>query len=123
MSRRDELRHVAGLVGIAASHVDALGVVHEPDEETLSQLIASFGLPSDPKQAADTLADEVQAAPFGLAPVQIVAQEDPSPVLRLRLPTGTSTVEWHCDLEDGSQRAGHTDECTERNHRRRFRYK
>src|SRR5579872_4260001 len=47
MSRLDELRDVASLVGIGTRHVDALGIVHEPGEETLSRLIAAFGLPAD----------------------------------------------------------------------------
>jgi 4-alpha-glucanotransferase len=106
MSRLDELRRVADLVGIATRHVDALGVVREPDEETLSRLIAAFGLPSDPNEAADALAEAGRAAPFGLSPVHIVAQEAPVPALRLRLPAESGGVEWHCRLEDGSQCAG-----------------
>ena len=106
MSRIDELRRIADLVGIATRHVDALGVVHEPDEETLSPLIAAFGLPADPKEAADALAEEGRAAPFGLAPVHIVPHEAPVPVLRLRLPAQSGGVEWHCRMEDGSERAG-----------------
>src|ERR1051326_1611207 len=39
MSRLDELRHVAGLIGIQTRHVDALGVWHEPSEDTLAALI------------------------------------------------------------------------------------
>src|SRR5229473_1082136 len=109
MSRLDELRHIAGSVGIATRHVDALGVVHEPDEETLSRLIAAFGLPSDPKQAAEALAEEGRAAPFGLSPVHIVAQEDPAPALRLRLAPETGGVEWHCRFEDGSGCSGKSD--------------
>ncbi len=106
MSRLDELRHIADLVGIATRHVDALGVIHEPDEETLSRLIAAFGLPVDPKEAEDALADEGRAAPFGLAPVHIVAQEAPAQALRLRLPSETGSVEWHCRFEDGKECAG-----------------
>src|SRR5260370_26987652 len=106
MSRLDELRDIAGSVGIATRHVDALGVWHEPDEETLSRLIAAFGLPSDPREAAEALAEEGRAAPFGLSPVHIVAQEAPDPVLTLRLPAEHSGVEWHCRLEDGAQRDG-----------------
>jgi len=109
MSRLDELRHIADFVGIATRHVDALGVVHEPDEETLSRLITAFGLPSDPKQAEEALAEEGRAAPFGLSPAHIVPQEAPAPALRLRLPTGAGGVEWHCRLEDGSQSAGKSD--------------
>ena len=44
-----------GLVGIATNHVDAFGNRHEPDEETLSRLIAALGLPSDPEHAAAAL--------------------------------------------------------------------
>src|SRR5882672_5855573 len=109
MNRIDELRHIAGSVGIVTRHVDALGVWHEPDEETLSRLIAAFGLPSDPREAAEALAEEGRAAPFGLMPVHIVAQEAPDPVLTLRLPAESSSAEWHCRLEDGSQREGRSD--------------
>jgi len=109
MSRLDELREIAGSVGIATRHVDALGVVHEPDEETLSRLIAAFGLPSDPKEAAEALAEEGRAAPFGLSPVHIVAQEAAAPVLTLRLPADRGSVEWHCRLEDGTHWAGRSD--------------
>lgn len=109
MSRLDALRHVAGLVGIATRHVDALGVAHEPDEEVLSRLIAAFGLPADPEAAAEALGEEGRAAPFGLPPVHVAAQEDPSPALTLRLPPDTGGAEWHCMLEDGSERSGRSD--------------
>ena len=109
MSRLDELRRVADLVGIQTRHVDALGVWHEPGEDTLAALISAFGLPSDPQQAADRLVAEEAAAPFGPSPVQIVAQEEADPTLFLRLPEGTSAVEWHCRFEDGTQASGHTD--------------
>ena len=103
MSRLDDLRHVAGLVGIHTGHVDALGVVHEPGEETLARLIAAFGLPPEPDQAAAALAADEQAAPFGLASVAIVAAEGDA--LTLRLPAGTR-IEWHCRLEGGGDTAG-----------------
>jgi len=109
MSRLDELRRVADLIGIHTRHVDALGVQHEPSEETLAALIAAFGLPSDPKDAADRLAEEEMAAPFGLAPVQIIVQETPDPTLSLRLPPGTGAVDWHCRFEDGTKASGHSD--------------
>src|SRR6266705_4178619 len=109
MSRLDELRHIAGSVGTATRHVDALGVVPEPDEEPLSRLIAAFGLPSDPAEAAEALAEEGRAAPFGLSPVHIVAQEDPAPALAVRLPEENGGVEWHCRLDDGTQREGQSD--------------
>lgn len=109
MSRLDELQHVAGLAGIATRHVDALGVWHEPAEETLSQLIAAFGLPADPRQAAEALAAEQDAAPLGLAPVHVVAQEDPAPMLSLRRPPDAAAIEWHCRLEDGLEMTGRSD--------------
>src|SRR6478735_6098910 len=89
MTRLDELRHVAGLIGIQMRHVDALGVWHEPSEDTLAALIGAFGLPADPKQAADRLAAENAAAPFGLSPVQIVAREAADAVVSLRLSDGS----------------------------------
>ncbi|HTT78899.1 MAG TPA: 4-alpha-glucanotransferase [Stellaceae bacterium] len=109
MNRLEALRHVAGLVGIATRHVDALGVVHEPDEETLGRLVAAFGLPDDPHAAAAALAEEERAAPFGLAPVHVVAQEDPAPALSLRLPPGAGSVEWHCRLEPGGEHRGRSE--------------
>src|SRR2546423_15340548 len=77
MSRLDELRHVAGLIGIQVRHVDALGVWHEPSEDTLAALIGAFGLPADPKQAADRLAAGHAAGPVGLSPGQIVPPAAP----------------------------------------------
>jgi 4-alpha-glucanotransferase len=109
VSRLDELRHVAGLLGIATHHVDALGVTHEPGEATLAALTAAFGLPTDPGQAADALAEEEQSAPFGLPPAYVLREEAPDPVLHLRLPPGTGSVEWHCRFEDGTERSGHSD--------------
>src|SRR5438067_9746770 len=109
MSRLDELRHVAGLIGIQVRHVDALGVWHEPSEDTLAALIGAFGLPADPKQAADRLAAENAAAPFGLSPVQIVAQEATDAAVSLRLPNGSNSVEWHCRFEDGTGVSGRSD--------------
>ena len=109
VSRLDELRHVAGLVGIWTRHVDALGVVHEPGEETLSRLIAAFGLPDDPHAAADALATAGGAAPFDLPPAAIVPAEAPVAALRLRLPEGAASVEWHCDFEDGGQISGRSE--------------
>lgn len=103
---RDALRHVASLLGIAIRHVDALGVWHEPDDETLARLITAFGLPEDPKRAAETLVEQQQAAPFGLAPMQILAEEDPAPKLTLRLPPGVEAVEWHCRTEAGGAHDG-----------------
>jgi hypothetical protein len=109
MSRLDELRHVAGLIGIQMRHVDALGVWHEPSEHTLAALIGAFGLPADPKQAADRLAAERTEAPFGLSPVQIVVQEATDAAVSLRLPNGSNSVEWHCRFEDGTEASGRSD--------------
>ena len=106
MSRLDELRHIAWLVGIATSHVDALGTHHEPGEETLSRLIAAFGLPAEPQQAAEMLAEHDRAAPFGLSPVEIVPQETEAPALHLRLPPGAGRVDWRLRQEDGTQHSG-----------------
>ena len=105
MSRLDELRRVAELIGIGTRHIDALGAVHEPDEDTLSRLIAAFGLPSEPEQAADALAEASRNAPFGLPPVHIVAHEAPDPVLRLRLAVDLP-IEWNCRFEDGTEASG-----------------
>ena len=84
MSRLDALRRVAGLLGIATDHVDAFGIRHEADEETLSRLIAALGLPADPKQAAEALADEDAARRRSGSPrSQIVGPGRPRPVLSL----------------------------------------
>src|SRR3989440_6134406 len=109
MSRLDELRHVAGLIGIQVRHVDALGVGHGPTEDTLAALIGAFGLPADPKQAADRLAAERAVAPFGLSPVQIIVQEATDAAVSLRLPNGSNSVEWHCRFEDGTEASGRSD--------------
>jgi 4-alpha-glucanotransferase len=109
MSHLDELRRIADLVGIATRHTDALGVVHEPGEETLARLIAAFGLPSEPGQAAEALAEQEREAPFGLAPIEIIAAEAPTPTLQLRLPQGTGAVEWHCRLEGEGEHKGRSD--------------
>src|SRR5213080_2262674 len=87
MSRLDELRHVAGLIGIQLRHVDALGVWHEPSEDTLAALIGAFGL----------------------SPVQIVAQEATDAAVSLRLANGSNSVEWHCRFEDGTGVSGRSD--------------
>lgn len=106
MSRLAELRRVADLIGIATRHVDALGAVHEPGDETLSRLIAAFGLPPEPRQAAEALAAEERSAPFGLAAARIVAAEDPAPRLPLRLPPGAAEAEWRLTCEDGQRSGG-----------------
>ncbi|MGE5270587.1 MAG: hypothetical protein ACM3JG_13050, partial [Thiohalocapsa sp.] len=109
MSDRDALRPIAELVGIGTRHVDALGVWHEPDAETLARLIAAFGLPTAPQQAAEALAATQQAAPFGLMPLEIVAAEDAAPAVQLRLPAGAQAADWHCRLEAGGVHDGRSD--------------
>lgn len=106
MSRLDQLRHVAGLVGITLRHVDALGVWREPGEEVLSRLIAALGLPDDPQAAATALAAEAEAAAFGVAPLQVIAAEEPSPSLAVRRPDNGGRIAWHLRREDGSQHDG-----------------
>ncbi len=106
MSRLDELRHVAGLVGITLGHHDALGVWHEPGEEALSRLIAALGLPEEPGAAAEAVAAERVGLPLGVPPLCIVAAEDPHPVLTLRLPAGAKSARWRLRREDGANSAG-----------------
>ena len=104
MSGAETLDALAGLLGIETRHIDALGVTHEPSAETLSSLIAAFGLPPGPKKAAAALVEAQQARAFGLDPLQAVAAENP--VLRLRAADGTE-IEWRLDLEPG----GHGEGC------------
>ena len=93
---------VARLLGIETRHIDALGTVHEPDADTLSALVAAFGLPADPDRAAAALAEMQQAAPLGLDPLQVVAAEAPA----LDLPRNGAAIEWHLDLEQGGHVEG-----------------
>jgi 4-alpha-glucanotransferase len=109
MSRVDDLRRIADLLGIATRHIDALGVVHEPGEETLSRLIAAFGLPAEPRLAAEALAAESDTAPFGLPLLHILDEEEPVPAVHLRRPPGAMAVDWHCRREDGQEYAGRSD--------------
>ncbi|HEX3881383.1 MAG TPA: 4-alpha-glucanotransferase [Stellaceae bacterium] len=106
MSRLDELRRVAGLVGITLGHHDALGVWHEPGEEALSRLIAALGLPEEPEAAAAALAAEGESMPFGAPPLHIVPAEDPNPSLALRRPAGAAEVAWELCQEDGAHAGG-----------------
>ena len=112
MSRLDELRRVADLVGIQTRHVDALGVWHEPREETLAALITAFGLPDDPERAAEQIAEQNATARFGLSPVHIIAQEAPDPTLSFCLPPNERSAEWHCRFEDGTETSGRSDGAT-----------
>ena len=105
MNSLETLRQVAELVGIGTRHTDALGLIHEPDTETLAQIIAALGLPTDPAHAAAALADIDNARPFGLDPLAVVAAE--APVLSLRRSAASAAIEWRCDLEQG----GHLEGC------------
>jgi 4-alpha-glucanotransferase len=107
--RLQALRAVARTLGIATRHVDALGVVHEPDEETLARLIAAFGLPPEPQAAAHALAEERQALPFGLEAAHIVTEEAPAPALSLRLPAGAASAVWRCRFETGGECSGRSE--------------
>jgi 4-alpha-glucanotransferase len=106
VSRLDELRHVAGLVGITLGHHDALGVWHEPGEEALSRLIAALDLPDEPAAAAEAIAAETEALPLRVPPLCIVPAEDANPVLPLRLPGGANSATWRLQLEHGAKSAG-----------------
>jgi 4-alpha-glucanotransferase len=105
MSRLDQLRHVADLVGIGTRYLDALGVWHEPDEDVLSRLIAAFGLPTEPAHALDALAARSADVPFGLGTTEIVDQE--APVLALR--GAGRPLEWLCRYEQGEEVGGRAD--------------
>jgi 4-alpha-glucanotransferase len=104
--RLEALREVARALGIATRHVDALGVVHEPGEETLARLIAAFGLPPEPQEAAAALAEAGRALPFGLEAAHIVAAEAAHPSLSLRLPAGADGAKWRCRFEAGGECSG-----------------
>jgi 4-alpha-glucanotransferase len=95
---------IAGLLGIETRHTDALGVIHEPDAETLAAMVAAFGLPPEPDQAAAAIADMRRAAPLGLDPLHIVASE--APRLALDLPQDRGTVDWQLQFERGGDVAG-----------------
>jgi 4-alpha-glucanotransferase len=105
MAGRDELRRLAGRLGISTDFTDALGERHEVAEETLQALIAAFGLPADPTAAGDTLKERDRSLPFGLAPVYLVHAEDPHPELALHPPRGGG-ITWTCRFEDGREMSG-----------------
>jgi len=102
MSGAEALQAIAALIGIETRHVDALGVWHEPDSETLAKFVAAFDLPADPARAATALDEAQQARPFGLDPVEVVAADAPG----LRLPSDSGAVEWHCAFETGGHVEG-----------------
>jgi 4-alpha-glucanotransferase len=100
MSAAEGFHSIATLLGIETRHTDALGVVHEPDAETLAALVAAFGLPPAPDRAAAALAEMRRSQPLGLDPRYIVPAEAPA----LDLPFGNETVRWHLDFEQGGGR-------------------
>ncbi len=108
VENRSELRGLAARIGVEACYTDALGQTREASDETLSGLIAAFGLPPDPRQAAIALDEREESAPLGLGPACLIHAEDPHPALRLRLPEPRPTVAWTCRLEDGGQLSGET---------------
>ena len=105
MSGSQTFRETAALLGIETRHTDALGVVHEPDAETLAAMVAAFGLPPEPDRAASTLAELHRAEPLGLDPLYVVASEAPA----LDLPFRGGRVAWHLDYEDGGSAGGFWD--------------
>src|SRR5690348_1894149 len=106
MNRDATLRSIADLLGIHRRHVDALGTVHEPVPDTLSALIAAFGLPPDPAQAVEAIAAARRAAPLRLGPLEIVAAELADPALPLHPPDTAGPIGWHLVYEDGTEAHG-----------------
>jgi 4-alpha-glucanotransferase len=104
MSGGEAFHAVAALLGIETRHTDALGVIHEPDGETLAALIKAFGLPPEPEQAAQALATMRTAAPLGLDPLHVAAAE--APAIALAVAPGTATIDWRLEFEQGGQEAG-----------------
>jgi 4-alpha-glucanotransferase len=102
MSSAEAFHPVAALLGIETSHTDALGVVHQPDAQTLAALVAAFGLPPEPERAAVEIGEMRRAAPLGLDPLHIVAAEAP----RLDMTNGQGPVDWHLELEQGGEARG-----------------
>jgi 4-alpha-glucanotransferase len=87
---------VAALLGIETQHTDALGVTHQPDADTLAAVVAAFGLPPEPEEAAAALDEMRRGAAFGLDPLQVVPAE--APALMLDLP---GPAEWRLEFESG----------------------
>ena len=100
------LLQLARLIGIELRYTDALGETREVSVETLSRLIAAFGLPSDPAHARRELEERRQLLPLGLEPAHIVHAEDESPTLALRLRSDVREVAWACHVEDRDKICG-----------------
>ena len=99
--RAREFHAVAALLGIETQHTDALGVIHQPDSETLAAMVAAFGLPQSPQQAVATLEAMSRVAPLGLNPLQIVSAESPALAIHLVEP-----AEWRLVFEGGGGAEG-----------------
>lgn len=106
MIERAALVRLAGLLGIDARYTDALGRTREASDETLLAVVAAFGLPSDPAEAAAMLEEDRRVALLGLGPTRLVHAEDPRPTLALPLPARTREIAWHCRLETGEELRG-----------------
>ncbi len=106
MSGRAALLRLAGRIGIEARYTDALGQTREASDETLSALVAAFGLSSDPALAEHELAERDRAEPLGLGPVHLLHAEAARPELVLRLPARTREIAWTCRLEAGERLSG-----------------
>jgi 4-alpha-glucanotransferase len=104
MSGAEAFHPIAGLLGIETRHTDALGVIHEPDAETLAAMVTAFGLPPDPSQASAAMAEMRRAAPLGLDPLYLVPSE--APKLALDLPLDRGPLAWHLELEGGGNASG-----------------
>lgn len=99
--RAREFHAVAALLGIEAEHTDALGVIHQPDAETLAAMVSAFGLPPQPGRAAAALGEMRRAAPFSLDPLLVVPAESPVLPCELERP-----VVWQLAHEDGGEVEG-----------------
>jgi 4-alpha-glucanotransferase len=104
MSSGEPFHPIAALLGIETRHTDALGIEHHPDGETLAAMVAAFGLPPEPDKAAEALADIRRAAPLGLDPLYVVAQE--APVVPLPLAPASARLDWRIDFEAGGHAEG-----------------
>jgi 4-alpha-glucanotransferase len=106
MSNHAAIVQLAALLGIEASYTDAFGATREVSDETLSALIAVFGLPSDPARAERQLIEQQQNRRLGLEAAQLFHGEKSRHEIALRLPTGCREVAWRCQLEDGNELHG-----------------
>lgn len=104
MSGAEAFHPIAAMLGIETRHTDALGVIHEPDAETLAALVGAFGLPPEPDKAEAALDELRHAPPLGLDAVYVVPSE--MPVVSLPLAPEGGKVGWHLDFEAGGSAEG-----------------